>query len=242
VTPITLLSGRARSGKDTAAQVLCERYGGVAIAFADPIKRFMELGFGLTVEQLWGYEKEMEFHRDAPDPSELFDALMDAIAPLDLDEYLGDDGGLERDFFDEWLKGLPAKTTPRHMMQTFGTEVIRKEFGPDFWLDLGLMITDALLIGRKGYTPEGGIFDSEKSVNHVVITDGRFRNEVLAVKQMAGRAVRIVRPDEKSLSDLAKAHSSETEMLSMPDEWFDAVIVNSSALEDFRTTVRRWAF
>lgn len=240
MTPIVLFSGQARSGKDTAAKVLCARYNGAAVAFADPIKRFMKLGFGLTDAQLWGDEKEMEFHHNKVDEVALDEAFRQAVAPLDLDEEAEYD---DDDFFYEWLTDLPSKVTPRLMMQTFGTECVREKLGPDFWADIGQMVATELLAGGKRYTPQGGVFDgarSEKAVNtdFVVFTDGRFRNELMLVKQLGGLCVRVVRPDAQlGLTALARAHASETEMNSIPDWWFDSVLKNTSTLSAFEDNV-----
>lgn len=46
------ITGRKRSGKDTAADILCEQYGYVRVAFADKLRETCKLLFGLTDEEL----------------------------------------------------------------------------------------------------------------------------------------------------------------------------------------------
>lgn len=50
--------GQARSGKDTFADYMVERYGFVRIALADPIKRIAMEVYEMTEDQLWGDSKE----------------------------------------------------------------------------------------------------------------------------------------------------------------------------------------
>ena len=46
---VILLSGKARSGKDTAAKVILKKYNGIPFAFADDIKRIAYKYFGWRV-------------------------------------------------------------------------------------------------------------------------------------------------------------------------------------------------
>src|SRR5262245_13966779 len=57
------LSGKARSGKDTAGAAL-RKHGYYAIALADPIKRFLRDSLDFYEEQLWGPSDR----RDEVDP------------------------------------------------------------------------------------------------------------------------------------------------------------------------------
>lgn len=57
------ISGLARSGKDTCADIIVKNYGYVKIAFADKIKRICRDLYGFSYEQLWG-PSEL---RDMPD-------------------------------------------------------------------------------------------------------------------------------------------------------------------------------
>lgn len=50
--------GRARSGKDTAADYLVEHHGYTKISFATPIKEICKILFGFNDEQLYGEHKE----------------------------------------------------------------------------------------------------------------------------------------------------------------------------------------
>lgn len=64
--------------------------------------------------------------------------------------------------------------TPRHAMQTLGTEWGRELIGADFWVNAW----------RRGLPADG----------HVVVDDVRFPNEVAAIRQARGIIVAIDRP------------------------------------------------
>lgn len=243
MTPIVLFSGLAKSGKDTAAAFLCERYQGAAVAFADPIKRFLLL-CGLTEAQLWGDEKEVEFEWEGAGENSI--AFAEALAEA-LNGWKSSDELDENLNFQAWLELIPKRTTGRHMMQTFGTECVRS-LNPDFWCDYGHYVADTLLASRfpgTYYERTRGVVvagDSVKPanganspVNLVCLTDGRFRNEILKTARRGGFCIQIERPDAQAgLSAQAKQHVSETGMASIPTWWFGARISNSSTLQHLK--------
>jgi hypothetical protein len=51
------------SGKDTCADYLVEKYGYTKVAFADPLKKILQIMFMFTDEQLFGTEKELKDNR-----------------------------------------------------------------------------------------------------------------------------------------------------------------------------------
>ncbi|MCW8886891.1 MAG: hypothetical protein OQK12_16825 [Motiliproteus sp.] len=53
------IAGPARAGKDTAADYLTKHYGLVKTSFADPLKKMLEVGIGLSQAQLYGDQKEV---------------------------------------------------------------------------------------------------------------------------------------------------------------------------------------
>jgi hypothetical protein len=243
MTPIVLFSGLAKSGKDTAAAFLCDRYQGAVVAFADPIKRFL-LICGVHEEQLWGNLKEVEFDWEGAGENSIAfaEALEEALngwKSLDeIDEHID---------FKAWLKLIPKRTTGRHLMQTFGTECVRA-WNPDFWCHYGHHVADVLLTSGYGayYERTKGVLvtgdpavkpasGANSPVNLVCFPDGRFRNEILRTSQRGGLCVQLERPDAQAgLSEQAKRHVSETGMASIPPWFFGARIKNDSTLERLR--------
>jgi hypothetical protein len=134
-----------------------------------------------------------------------------------------------------WLKDLlinNKRITPRLLLQTFGTEFGRKHLQDDFWIRVGLHSARHLLDGWA-YDRMQGLAKRHGGSDAVVITDCRFRNEVLAIKRAGGRVYRIVRePDSKD------RHASEAEQFAIPNWWCDDVIPNDASKEAFESKVR----
>lgn len=245
MNPIIILCGKTKVGKDTVGQIISEFTGAQCFALADPIKRFLMRAYSLSESQMWGAEKETQILPLQPAPKVLRAALEMAVPGTDeedLDE-------LEPHLV-EWSNSLGAFTTPRKMLQTFGTECIR-EVAPDFWIDHGLFIANVLL-RETGVMYERTlglveISDRRKKgpAPAVVITDGRFRNEILDVAEVNGARVRIRRPEVESDGG-AERHVSETELDSMPNAWFTNLVMNDGSLDDLDFKIlqmcRGWSF
>lgn len=73
-----------------------------------------------------------------------------------------------------WLEGV----TPRHIMQTLGTEWGRQMIHPEIWIRVLLRRVSVLVLENK----------------NVVVSDIRFDNEAQALRDMHGKIVRIERP------------------------------------------------
>jgi hypothetical protein len=139
------LTGRARSGKDTAADYLVRRYGFVKHSFAAPIREFVARIAGMTLSEL-EQTKELPLH---------------------------------------WLNGV----TPRHLMQTVGTEWGRDSVDQALWIkSCFARASRDLAAGRS-----------------VVICDVRFDNEAEELRRLDGQVWAITREG----SGTTTAHSSE---------------------------------
>lgn len=97
--------------------------------------------------------------------------------------------------------------TPRHLMQTLGTEWGRNTIHPDIWVTLWERAVEA----RSG---------------HVVVDDVRFPNEVDIVRSLGGQVWRIERPGVATMN-----HASETQIASLE---VDSVIQNTGDLFHLR--------
>lgn len=128
-----------------------------------------------------------------------------------------DDPMLMSEVIKKWgwdgYKGSFYSDDVRRLLQRMGTEVGRNILGDDIWVDATLR-------------------DCREGVNYV-ITDCRFPNEALAVKEINGRVFRITMPGLGPVND----HPSETSL----DDWkFDGTIMNiQGRKEDFKEKVRR---
>jgi hypothetical protein len=259
--PVILMSGKAGSGKDTVAEMLCDDTVGFKnaqrVALADPLKRFARSVLGMEEEVLWG-------------PSEL---RSKEYSVDDLDhrfrEYTGtntcafwcDDVAQATDkSYDEvqaylvaWFTMFVApnqsegkKITARSVLQTLGTEFGRN-IDNDVWVKVAKAAADDLLAGRGVYDRTQGVIPGAstgaKQTDVVVITDGRFRNEVLAVNSWGGATIKIWNPKATGLTGEAGKHASETEQDTIPDWWFTATLMNNKehGLEPLRRCTRALA-
>jgi hypothetical protein len=167
------LSGYARSGKDTVAELLCLNYGYKRISFADPMRQAI-----LTLNP-----------------------KIDSITHV---SHLVEDYGW--DF---------AKQNPevRRLLQVFGTEIGRKMFGENVWVDMAF----------KQIEPDA----------KVVIADVRFPNEGDAIKSRGGKVIRVNRHNHSAVN----SHKSE---IAMDNYMFDHVIYNDGTLDDLAENVFMW--
>lgn len=222
--PIVMLSGNAGVGKDTVAQFLVKNHGAVTIAQADPMKRLAMKLFGFSEETLWGPSENRKTIAQYHQWDDRFVGdWLEEVLPL---QSLSSWGPLK-----EWFQGIARLLNPtaRVILQTLGTEWGRA-FSRDMWVDLALTTAKKLLGGGYFYSRVGGLEGSANFAppNMVVVTDGRFRNELLAVRSAGGATVKIVSPGSGLQGEAAK-HSSETEQDGIPESWFDAVLTNDKA-------------
>lgn len=123
------------------------------------------------------------------------------------------DREIEGDLKERPLDVLGGKT-PRHAMQTLGTEWGRDLIDPDLWVNVAMEAAWRL-------TDEGG---------KVVLDDCRFLNEAAAVRAEGGMIAEVIRPGVGPQS----GHASENQI---PDP--DRIIVNSGTIEDMAKEVAR---
>jgi hypothetical protein len=97
----------------------------------------------------------------------------------------------------------------RRLLQVFGTEVGRKMFGEDFWVNIALNKIRSF---------------------HTVISDVRFPNEAEAIKAKGGVVWRVNRPNITPITN----HYSE---VAMDDYSFDLTLINDSTIEELHKKV-----
>lgn len=126
--------------------------------------------------------------------------------------------GLNEAQVDGDAKASPAKQlcgkTPRHAMQTLGTEWGRALIGKDVWVRAAMRTVDDLLAARRD----------------VVIDDCRFDNEAVAVLARKGYVVQLVRGG----AGLLTTHESEQ---GVNQALVDTFIFNNLAVEATADTV-----
>ena len=139
-----------------------------------------------------------------------------------------------REQVDTWWAerlGIPT-LTPRWVLQYWGTEVLRRGFHDDIWI--------ASLEARL-----------RNSKDNIVISDCRFPNEILAIKNAGGKVIWVQRGDLPWWYDIAvranqnnkdarqvlvshNVHASETAWVGTN---FDATVDNNSSIEKLYSTL-----
>jgi hypothetical protein len=87
-----------------------------------------------------------------------------------------------------WSKRLGLEITPRWVLQYWGTDVLRNHFHKDIWV---ASVENKL----------------RQSKDNIVITDCRFSNEVLAIKNAGGLTVRTARGEEPEWIEAAVSYN-----------------------------------
>lgn len=267
--PIFILCGKAGSGKDTVAEML-KKHGSTNIALADPMKRLLLNSFGVAEENLWG-PSEKRSAKIELDNSKLFHICYDQTMNIFYEDMDFGEKNVDYRFSslsteiynficceifkvhpDIWERAermsghpVPKSTTVREFLQKFGTGFIRSKNYAHF-TDKAISDAESILLEGFEYTPQGGLnlTKAYKRPAFVTITDGRFADEILAVKKLGGIAILVKNPHE---NNSAGNHLSETELDSIPIEWYDCVIRNDKTLgiENLENQVKNlidWAF
>lgn len=241
MTPLVIIVGPARSGKDTAANAICMQNNGISVPFADPIKRFLLNlveygGWQVTEEHLWGSKKQDVVERSRGQrPYEVGKAFARA---MNFTSEMMVHPTIERAIV-RWLERMEPKATARRLMQTFATECVR-EVNQDLWVVHQHSITQSLLVGEHSYNRVHGLYSAPgKRFDVVCAPDGRFRNEVILSKLKGAKVMKLRRKDSNAaLSATEQQHASETEQSSIPDFWCDAIVHNNAGLEEFEKRVQ----
>lgn len=109
--------------------------------------------------------------------------------------------------------------SPRQMLQLLGTEFGRQMIHEDIWvMRTMLAVLSARRADRQG----------------VVITDVRFDNEAVAIREEGGVIFEVVRPGAACLASDAAGHASEA---GISREHILATLVNAGTFDDLNATV-----
>jgi hypothetical protein len=226
-TPILLISGIAGSGKDSVAEHLVKTRGAVAVAQADILKRMVQELFGFSDTQLWGPSATRSEEIDVSGLRKTFnDCYIDIDVRTKYKEILGIDQ-YNQDLFDRCLDQILAKSTcsARKALQLFGTDWGRA-VDDQIWTRQALDTAKKLLGGGYVYKNSIGLTEDDTTApSLVIITDARFRSEIITAKTIGAKVLKIERPGL-----VCGTHKSETEVATIPKTFFDFIIRNDGSL------------
>lgn len=207
------LSGKMRSGKDTAADVLVDKHGFTKMSFAAPLKEICAAAFDIDIKYFYNDDlKDANFNKPL------------AISEKQVDRFchMVEERGIE--VHDNVWKKIKSNLTsnsfltPRALLQHVGTDVGRKIIRDSIWIDINKHLVSKI----------GG---------NVVVPDCRFANEVESVREQGGTVGIVLRPSLEIKSS-ANLHASETSITDTDD--FDIVLINDGTLGSFTEQVELW--
>lgn len=229
--------GRARSGKDTCADLLSDILVAEKLSLARPLKEAIRLITGwheyhtdsVYKDHVYGPSRSAKFWREAKSRigSKFY---AEWVMHYDIHTIAGLSTAVIQDLTARWLDDLQAEfqttgVSPRVVMQRFGTELGRK-LNPQLWIEV-------LKRKRAKAKLEGTPL--------VLVPDVRFPNEADALHGWGGIVVLVERSDDESC--IKSSHSSETEISKIQP---DLIVTNdqdlqalSSKMRDLADVIRR---
>lgn len=192
------ISGKKLAGKDTAASFLkgFKRY-----AFADYLKEGCSEAFQLPLG-MFHDQKLKEEPFDTP-ITLCYWQLNEIAKAFDIDP--------TEEFFQVGF--AQQMTSPRHLLQFVGTDLIRKTIKDSFWID-------------------ATVEKLRKEPCNVFLSDARFDNERKLLKSLGGILVLVKRGNSSQ-----DGHVSENDLGN--DEDYDYVIENNGTLEELKEKVEK---
>jgi len=238
MTPIILMSGSAGSGKDSGALMLAREFNAVCVGQADPIKRIVQMFFGFSHESLYGYSelrvKPLEHFTDLSEDD------LDNVC-VEWQRITGDGSLVELKSWYRRYRPLAqdGTLTPRQALQGLGTDLAR-EINKDLWPNIAKHTARTLLSSGHKYDRVNGLSkEPGNGYDWIVITDGRFRNEVISISRDGGIPILIKRAVKKLGDDRFSHHASEREIREIPKHYFRYVVNNDGTEEEFLEKLRR---
>jgi hypothetical protein len=223
--PIIMIYGNAGSGKDYIAAKIESDPGFpyvAKIALADPIKELLVRVVDWPEHSdLFGPSSERSNVRFwKSDKATRTKTLMEREAPIVVNKYI-EQLEIGRNRTQKHIDDLlaicskiiyrKAGTSARMALQEVGDW--GRAIHPELWIRLTLQRAEELLSNSLIRT------------DTVIITDGRYKNEVLAIKKIGGAVIKVNPLNKDFVPD---KHSSEQDQVNIPDFWFDTVLNNSN--------------
>lgn len=208
---ILALSGKKKSGKDTISDFLVKDQGFIKLSLATPLKDLLIRVFRIDKELLYDDNKK---------DKELDDFITIDYSHLDkIRDVITEEWGFGIDYETreniEEFYGMEIKT-PRQLMQTIGTDLIRKNIRDDVFI--------VLLLEQI-----------KKTQRPIVIADARLQNERETLVNIGATLGLVKRTLTEDKSD---KHISENDL--GDDDEYDLIIDNNIDLNQLRSEINLW--
>lgn len=205
---VIILTGFAKSGKDTSCDYLAQKYGYKRIAFADMLKEMVAEQYKIPLEYLHKQEyKEMPLEQYPVIPKDQFSLLM---AKTFFKEFRTMDREIPDDFvvdpsgtFLGIVKGQPKQlyNTPRSLAILEGS--VKRSVDPSYWVSIAI---------DKIYKQSNEFTD-----NKFVITDGRYVSELKQLKGLFGKNLKTIRINRFDTTE--STDSSELDLIGFKHDY-----------------------
>lgn len=207
------VGGRKRSGKDSVCDILVSEFNFKKIAFADNLRVLCGTIFDIPVELfLNDQKKELEFADGVNLTVEHCNNILDWM--IERHQHLIEEKVWNVNVM--WEKYIGMKlTSPRHILQIVGTELIRNHVSASYHADV--------------------VFDkiNKDPYSHYCISDVRFPNERKAVNKHGGQTLLVY----SHTDDHSVKHDSEAQIGTAKD--YDSIIFNDKeSLDKLRKTIK----
>lgn len=248
------ICGNSKSGKDTVAEYIAKKHGYTTLALANPIKKFLKDLFEFDDNQLYG----PGIYRDMPDArfhdydcrawldvlkkcfgrNSLLQTFVERLSNITELSFDRNDVVNELAAIILSLREQHTALSPRVALQEVGTSWGRDKVNQNLWViyaqkTIKLSRKNCIVINNSNGTSNGKFVSSFISLNKkFIITDIRFRNEFDAFNASNAFSIKVKRPNLEIMD-----HTSETELLTFPDDIFSAIIDNNGSLEDLYAKV-----
>ena len=211
------ISGYSGSGKDTIGTIIqylqCPNPGNLTIE--DVCKDYSEHQWWLEEQSGW---EIMKFAGKLKD-------IASHLTGIDREKF--EDQEFKKELLGkEWWTTCDEGYQPmtvRDLLQKLGTECMRNGLHTNTWVNA--LFADYTPMTHSDHDPGGLVYPDW------IITDTRFENEAIAIKEKGGIIIRVDRPNRPPIN----THPSETGL----DHWkFDYRIVNNSDIFALKDSVR----
>jgi hypothetical protein len=206
------ISGRARAGKDTLAELFIKEYGFKKVSFADSLKEICSLAFNIKLTDFYDDTiKDKKWEASVDLTEDIANALLSLIEERGISI-----NKEQRCVFIEEATKL-SFTSPRDLLQRVGTDLCRKTIDDQIWINIF-------------------INKISKAEGFYISADVRFKNEREAIAKLGGKNLLILRPDLPEIT----LNSHESEILGCDPYMIDVTIINDSTINILKDEVRNW--